>query len=328
MARARNIKPGFFKNEDLAECTPWARLCFIGLWTLADREGRLEDRPKRIKGELFAFDAIEVEPLLQELEHRRGFIQRYRVSEQALIQILNFGKHQNPHHREAPSTLPAPDGWVQRTAKPEACESSHDPKAQGLPEASPGLSPHEVTLQGVQTVLNPESLFSDSGFSDSLRSDAPPLSGASGAVAPPKPVKQKRTASKQPAPTNATWEAYSEAYERRYGVAPVDNAKVRGQLAAVLKCIPIEEAPQVARYFLSRDDDYFVKQGHTVGILLKQVEALRMQWATGVTSVTRDDRKGRQLQTAALMTGAAQSKHHGFNRGTYLEGVVDGRIPE
>ena len=65
--RARNIKPGFFKNEDLAECSPWARLCFAGLWTLADRDGRLEDRPKRIKAELFAFDAVDVDPLLGEL---------------------------------------------------------------------------------------------------------------------------------------------------------------------------------------------------------------------------------------------------------------------
>ena len=48
MARARNIKPGFFANENLAECDPLARLLFAGLWCLADREGRLEDRPKRI----------------------------------------------------------------------------------------------------------------------------------------------------------------------------------------------------------------------------------------------------------------------------------------
>ena len=39
MSRSRNIKPGFFKNEHLAECQPLARLLFIGLWTLADREG-------------------------------------------------------------------------------------------------------------------------------------------------------------------------------------------------------------------------------------------------------------------------------------------------
>ena len=46
MARARNIKPGFFRNADLVEMPIEARLLFIGLWTLADRSGRLEDRPR------------------------------------------------------------------------------------------------------------------------------------------------------------------------------------------------------------------------------------------------------------------------------------------
>jgi hypothetical protein len=107
MARARNIKPGFFKNEDLAECSPWARLCFAGLWTLADREGRLEDRPKRIKGELFAFDTVDVDPLLGELE-KYGFIMRYEAEGIRVIQILKFDLHQHPHHKEPSSDLPSP----------------------------------------------------------------------------------------------------------------------------------------------------------------------------------------------------------------------------
>ena len=49
MARARSLKPGFFRNADLVELPMEARLMFAGLWVLADREGRLEDRPKQIK---------------------------------------------------------------------------------------------------------------------------------------------------------------------------------------------------------------------------------------------------------------------------------------
>ena len=37
--RARNLKPGFFKNETLAEIEPLGRLLFQGLWCMADREG-------------------------------------------------------------------------------------------------------------------------------------------------------------------------------------------------------------------------------------------------------------------------------------------------
>lgn len=106
MARARNIKPGFYKNEDLAECSIWARYIFPGLWMLADREGRLEDRPKRIKGELLPFDGTEVEPLLQELA-RQGFISRYERRGIKTIQILKFKENQTPHHLEKPSLLPS-----------------------------------------------------------------------------------------------------------------------------------------------------------------------------------------------------------------------------
>lgn len=68
MARARNIKPGFFANEDLAECDPLARLLFAGLWCLADREGRLEDRPKRIRAELLPYDSCDADELLNQLQ--------------------------------------------------------------------------------------------------------------------------------------------------------------------------------------------------------------------------------------------------------------------
>ena len=66
--RARDIKPGFFKNDQLAECSMAARLLFPGLWMLADREGRIENRPRKIKAEIFPFDDMDVAELLSELE--------------------------------------------------------------------------------------------------------------------------------------------------------------------------------------------------------------------------------------------------------------------
>ena len=107
MARARNIKPGFFLNENLAECEPLARLLFAGLWCIADREGRLEDRPKRIKAEILPYDDCDVDKLLNQLA-KQGFIIRYEVDDKRYIQISNFLKHQNPHIKEAASTIPPP----------------------------------------------------------------------------------------------------------------------------------------------------------------------------------------------------------------------------
>jgi hypothetical protein len=106
--RTRLIRPGFFKNEDLAEL-PWqARILFPGLWCLADKEGRLEDRPKRIKSEILPYDDCDCDTLLTAL-HNAGFIHRYTVEGTKYIAILTWPKHQSPHKTEAPSVIPPPD---------------------------------------------------------------------------------------------------------------------------------------------------------------------------------------------------------------------------
>lgn len=110
MARARNIKPGFYTNEDLVECSYAARLLFPGLWMIADREGRLEDRPKKIKMAIFPADTIDIDELLGELE-THGFIKRYTADGKKVISIPQFLEHQNPHGREQDSVLPDENGF-------------------------------------------------------------------------------------------------------------------------------------------------------------------------------------------------------------------------
>lgn len=157
MARARNIKHGFFTNDKLAECSPLARILFAGLWTIADREGRLEDRPKRIKAELLPYDDCSGDELLGQLANA-GFIQRYTVGGNAYIQIDNFLKHQNPHVKEAVSTIPAPDGTASQPVVSEQVECAVDAETIQAPEK-----------HGASTVLSrliPDSLplIPDSGF--------------------------------------------------------------------------------------------------------------------------------------------------------------------
>lgn len=114
MARARSLKPGFFTNDELAAVAPLGRLLFAGLWTLADREGRLEDRPKKIKVEILPYDDVDVGVLLNELS-ARGFIHRYESGGEQFIEIVSFLKHQNPHVKEPASAIPAPGKNGSRT---------------------------------------------------------------------------------------------------------------------------------------------------------------------------------------------------------------------
>jgi len=121
------------------------------LWCLADREGRLEDRPKRIKASIFPYEDIDVDPLLTELESR-SFLVRYIVDGKGFIQINNFLKHQNPHYKEVASEIPAP---------------------QEFPNVDSTLSQSQVNVDsssGQRCTLIPDSLnlIPDSGFPHSI----------------------------------------------------------------------------------------------------------------------------------------------------------------
>lgn len=111
MARIRTVKPEFFLNEELAELPFQYRLLFIGLFNQADRSGRIIDRPKRLKVEIFPYDNVDVDKGLTALQDA-GFILRYKTDEEnpmALIQVLTFDKHQKiDKTNEKESILPPP----------------------------------------------------------------------------------------------------------------------------------------------------------------------------------------------------------------------------
>lgn len=108
MARSRNLKPSFFTNEELGKLDDAACLLFAGLWTIADREGRLKDSPDWIKALIFPYKRRPVDALLGKLA-AAGFIHRYEVGGVRYIQVARFLKHQTPHAKEPASTIPAPD---------------------------------------------------------------------------------------------------------------------------------------------------------------------------------------------------------------------------
>jgi len=144
MARARNIKPGFFANEELVELPFATRLLFIGLWTIADREGRMEDKPKRIKMALFPADDFDIGSSLDDLQ-KSGFLLRYEHDGARYIQVLAFNKHQNPHRDEKPSSIPAPSMHCANTVQAQ-CNNEDDTVAIGLIPDSLNLIPDTLNL--------------------------------------------------------------------------------------------------------------------------------------------------------------------------------------
>lgn len=172
MARARNIKPLIMDNEELAALDPLTRLLFIYLWMLADREGRIEDRPKRIAAQALPYDReADVESMLNDLK-TAGFIVRYIAAEISCIQIVSFLKHQTPHGTERDSALPNEDGLY----------SVHPRSHNGYATGQASLVNRDLTVKK----QNANPLIPDSGF---LIPDSP-IAPQAGAVADlPSPTK-------------------------------------------------------------------------------------------------------------------------------------------
>jgi hypothetical protein len=158
VARARNIKPGFFRNADLVDLSFEARLLFIGLWTIADREGRLEDRPKQIKMELFPADNMDCDAMLAQLA-AINMIERYEHDGKRYIQVVSFAKHQNPHRDEKASTLPDRDGNVAATKEAPIKHSASTVQARCKQQddtVAIGLIPESCSLIPESRILTPE----------------------------------------------------------------------------------------------------------------------------------------------------------------------------
>jgi hypothetical protein len=120
-------------------------------------------------------------------------------------------------------------------------------------------------------------------------------SGPSGTVAPSK--------------SGPTWEAYADAYQGRYGIAPVRNATVNAQLAALVKRLGEGEAPQVAAFYVRHPDQFYGRSMHPVGLLLKDAEKLRTEWATGRRMTTSEARTLDKTQATLDAADRAYEKY-------------------
>lgn len=112
--RIRYLKPDFFLDEDVANLPPLTRLFYAGLWCHADREGRLQDRPERLRVEIMPYEKdFDVEEALVKLAQPkrvsgRPYILRYQIDSRRFIQIISWRDHQKPHHTEVKSLIPPP----------------------------------------------------------------------------------------------------------------------------------------------------------------------------------------------------------------------------
>jgi hypothetical protein len=219
MARARNIKPSFFQNEELGELNPIDRLAFIGMWTIADFKGCIELRPKRLKVQLLPYDECDFELITNNLE-QSGFISTYSVLGQRYIKIINFEKHQNPHKNERESGSEIPD----INLRDDFTIKNNDLENIEINPDKNGTAPADSLLL-IPDSFNPQ----PDSFSSAAEKSAPPAKVDS--------EKELQEACKE------TWKFYTDAFFNRYGTEPVRNSKVNSQVKQFVKRIGYSESP-------------------------------------------------------------------------------------
>ena len=113
MSRIRTVKPELFRHEELFDAELESglplRLAFIGLFTVADCEGRFRWKPRTLKLDVLPHDSVEFAAVLNALA-RHGFIQRYEVGGEVYGVIPSFNRHQQIQSKESErgSSIPPP----------------------------------------------------------------------------------------------------------------------------------------------------------------------------------------------------------------------------
>ena len=145
MPRTRYIRPGFFENEELAEQAHQTRLFFIGLWTLADREGYVEYRPKRLKRNIFPYENCDIEGMVAELVAIEK-LEVVDIEGTQLLKVSKWHEHQNIHHKETPSkwsdaenpiNIGVPDNPVRAEVEPRSVPCQHGASTEQARTQSP-----------------------------------------------------------------------------------------------------------------------------------------------------------------------------------------------
>lgn len=100
------LDPELFSDDRLAQCSSFGLTLYMGLLCSCDVEGRLEDRPAKIKAKLFPYFDVNVNEVLTLLS-TQGFIIRYRSGGHDVIQIVGFTEKGLSYNNEKSYGLPA-----------------------------------------------------------------------------------------------------------------------------------------------------------------------------------------------------------------------------
>lgn len=145
MARIRTIKPEFWSDGKIIECSTNARLLFIGTWNFADDFGNLDRSSKQIKAQVFPADSFDCEPLVLELITRELLVE-YSTEGKHYLHIQSFAKHQKVDRPGAPRCPPFDTSSIIHRTFDESSTSIRDGReGKGREKEGKGGKPSPAT---------------------------------------------------------------------------------------------------------------------------------------------------------------------------------------
>lgn len=158
MARIRTIKPEFWASEQIMECSPTARLLFIGMWNFCDDGGNHSASVKTIKAEVFPGDDIGIDVvsgLVSELVSQ-GLLFEYEVAGKHYWHVTGWHhqKIEKPtvKHPEPPENLLS---FVEKSSSIRRAVAERSPP-EGKGEEGKGYIPTSDEVGCAQASLDPQ----------------------------------------------------------------------------------------------------------------------------------------------------------------------------
>jgi hypothetical protein len=137
MARSRYFKPSFFIHEELQDLQAahndnHPMLVYMGLWSLSDKNGVFEWKPRTIKCKILPFLEFKMTETLKILEDN-GYIKKYTVDGKDYGIVITFKKHQRVSEAEKRNLICFPEPVPnQLETVPEPVQSLFNLKALNL----------------------------------------------------------------------------------------------------------------------------------------------------------------------------------------------------
>lgn len=279
----RIIRDEILSSERYWSVSNDSKLLFLHILLVADDFGNAHGSHFSLRTKCFAGHQVEnavIDRLLDQLV-AVDLVRLYEVDEVRYVHIPRF--RQRLRH-------------VKRVYPISPWHTNNE-----LAEKTPDARQTHVGRTSAEEKRREEKGREDINLSGSLRS---PVSEGDGLALTPKD--QTTTLSKKSLPARAknrktaktaeTWSAYSAAYQDRYHVEPVRNAKANRLLCTLIERIGNEEAPAVAHFYLSHNRGLYASSGHCLDLLVRDAEKLRTEWATGRRVTETQARQGDRTQ--------------------------------